>query len=816
VFKRSTAARIVLALILGAGGAVSVLRTSGNAPGSAILASSQSLPATTNASGEMRLAPAGTASAAFTDRAYTGTTAPYRRHRWWRPGSGTTTTGTTTTPGSSTTGTSTTGTDTSTTGTDTTGTGTTGTSTTGTDTDTSTTGTDTSTTGTGTSTTGTSTGTTSTTGTTGTSTTGTDTTGTTSTTGTDTTGTTTTVPVQPAVPVSTAAPTISGTAQQGDALTVSDGSWSGSPTSYSYQWQDCTGTTCTDISGATANTYRLQSSDVGATIDATVTATNAGGSTSQTSDATNTVEPAVPANTAAPTISGTAQQGDALTVSDGSWSGSPNSYSYHWQDCSGNTCTDISGATANTYTLQSTDVGATIDATVTATNAGGSATATTAQTASVQPSSPASGSQPAGSSGGVVGTAGAPSVNCSQTITPSTTIQSALNSAAAGSTICLNGDWTSTQAISATAPSSTVTIAPAPGETATVAGLSIGYGNVANLTFEGIQFTGGVMMSDCISGGLKFLYNNFQDISDQSAFYMYYGGNGDSSCSQTGVTMQHNQIDHTGECLEVDTDTSDESRESGINFSDNVCGPDIGYGCDAGASCNVSGHYVQISNTENDTIDNNAFEGPVYANLNPTCSSDYSHVNVFHETGSSTNLDFSNNVIWHTGACGESVMFQSGSQINDTIDNNLLVENTPIGISFNLYGLDGVTFNHNTTIEKQDGGQGVAITGACTDCGSSYVTPQNVVADYNLTTGGQPSFSSWSCTGSCVAVGNVSDDASALSWGPATSSRGNWTPDFRTTNWSPNSGSPWRPPPTGYYQPANLPTTDGYQGTVGP
>jgi Glycosyl hydrolases family 16 len=63
---------------------------------------------------------------------------------------------------------------------------------------------------------------------------------------------------------------------------VSDGSWSGSPSSFGYQWQDCAsdGTGCSNISGATSSTYTVGSEDAGHTIEAVVTATNAGGSTS--------------------------------------------------------------------------------------------------------------------------------------------------------------------------------------------------------------------------------------------------------------------------------------------------------------------------------------------------------------------------------------------------------------------------------------------------------------------------------------------------------------------------------------------------------
>ena len=136
------------------------------------------------------------------------------------------------------------------------------------------------------------------------------------------------LPATPSAPVNTTAPVISGTAQQGDTLSVSNGAWSGSPTGFSYAWQDCdaNGLNCVAISGAGRSTYTLQAGDVGNTIEASVTATNAGGSATATANATAVVTaatPAAPVNTTAPVISGTAQQGDTLSVSNGAWSGSP-------------------------------------------------------------------------------------------------------------------------------------------------------------------------------------------------------------------------------------------------------------------------------------------------------------------------------------------------------------------------------------------------------------------------------------------------------------------------------------------------------------
>jgi endoglucanase len=90
-----------------------------------------------------------------------------------------------------------------------------------------------------------------------------------------------------------------------------------------------------------------------------------------------------PSNTAPPTISGTPQQGQTLTTTNGSWMNNPTFYAYQWQDCSKGTCQKISGATSSSYTLQASDVNDTVDVVVTASNSAGSASATSAQTAAV-------------------------------------------------------------------------------------------------------------------------------------------------------------------------------------------------------------------------------------------------------------------------------------------------------------------------------------------------------------------------------------------------------------------------------------------------
>lgn len=189
------------------------------------------------------------------------------------------------------------------------------------------------------------------------------------------------------VPSNTAPPTISGTAAPGQTLAADPGTWSGSPApSYGYQWDlcDASGGSCSPINGATGQTYTVQPGDAGLTVAVSVTGTNPVGFSSATSQPAAVAGTAqVPANTSPPSISGTASVGSVLTASPGNWSPAATSSAYQWQRCNP-TCGPISGATASIYTLTSSDAGATIEVTVTASNGAGSGQpATSGPTATV-------------------------------------------------------------------------------------------------------------------------------------------------------------------------------------------------------------------------------------------------------------------------------------------------------------------------------------------------------------------------------------------------------------------------------------------------
>jgi sugar lactone lactonase YvrE len=92
-----------------------------------------------------------------------------------------------------------------------------------------------------------------------------------------------------------------------------------------------------------------------------------------------------PAATSAPSISGTPAVGQTLTATPGTWTEYPTSYSYQWELCdsSGANCTDISGATASSYTVLAADAGHTLRVVVTAGNDVGSTPDSSAATAAV-------------------------------------------------------------------------------------------------------------------------------------------------------------------------------------------------------------------------------------------------------------------------------------------------------------------------------------------------------------------------------------------------------------------------------------------------
>ncbi len=100
-------------------------------------------------------------------------------------------------------------------------------------------------------------------------------------------------------PENTSPPTVTGFAEQGVTLTEHHGAWTGSPTSYSYQWERCgfSGGNCHPIASASAQTYTAGEADVGSTLRVRETAHNPSGPGSADSAIVGPVASDVPAIT---------------------------------------------------------------------------------------------------------------------------------------------------------------------------------------------------------------------------------------------------------------------------------------------------------------------------------------------------------------------------------------------------------------------------------------------------------------------------------------------------------------------------------------
>jgi hypothetical protein len=187
----------------------------------------------------------------------------------------------------------------------------------------------------------------------------------------------------PAAPSISTAAVITGTARTGETLTSSTGTWSGSPTSYAYQWKrsDTSTGTYVDISTEINPTYVVTEFDVGFFIKVSVIAINGVGSSSAAlSDSTTVVTDIAPTNTALPAITGTTRTGETLTSSKGSWTSAPTAsttYEYEWKRANtvGGSYANIPSAVGRTYVLTDDDIDKYIKVSVIATNSIGASLA---------------------------------------------------------------------------------------------------------------------------------------------------------------------------------------------------------------------------------------------------------------------------------------------------------------------------------------------------------------------------------------------------------------------------------------------------------
>jgi hypothetical protein len=435
----------------------------------------------------------------------------------------------------------------------------------------------------------------------------------------------------------------------------------------------------------------------------------------------------------------------------------------------------VNGTTGTTTSTTSTSSTST---TQTTTTVAPPPVTTTTSTSTTSTSTTSGGTTPPGATS--VGTAAAAKPSCTTTVALNGDVTSALSGAATGATVCLaSGTWNAIT-ISST-PKTGVTLASATPGAAKVAGVTIS-ASTSNLTIEGLSLNDSILVHNAVSG-LAITDNTMEnwgsgsgDAQLDSAVYIYPQYDGSSSSAATNVAVTYNQMDHIPQCEQVSSEGPD---PTGMTYSHNVCGPDIGNNEPNDV------HYLQMEGESNQVVDNNAFVGP-------PAPDGTSHLNVLHSCGS--NLEFNNNIIWHAQGLAQSLLYGDDCTTTDTrANNNLFVEDPSGPHQYSMWinneqSSSGVTFSNNTIYNHSDYGAMLA---------------QSV-----------PGF---------VAHNNVVDAISGYSFSGGTESSNagqggdvSWTPAWQSTSWTPNSGAPWAAPPANYYKPSGIASTFGYQGTIGP
>ncbi len=94
----------------------------------------------------------------------------------------------------------------------------------------------------------------------------------------------------------TAPPTITGEARVGQELAANEGTWTGSPSSFAFQWQRCNidAVSCVDVTGATGRSYGVRLTDLGFRLRVAVTARQGTRTGTAMSAPTAVVEPTTP------------------------------------------------------------------------------------------------------------------------------------------------------------------------------------------------------------------------------------------------------------------------------------------------------------------------------------------------------------------------------------------------------------------------------------------------------------------------------------------------------------------------------------------
>jgi hypothetical protein len=159
--------------------------------------------------------------------------------------------------------------------------------------------------------------------------------------------------------------------------------------SHGKRWRSALGSVVVALAGFAAAAASVGAGGAGAAGSTSGTsATTTTTATTTTAPTTTTV--ASPRNIQPPTLSGSPTVGATLVASNGTWSGSNLSFTYRFLRCdaNGGGCYSGGSTTQDIYKLTTADLGNTVRVRVTASNSGGSASATSAPSGVIRNATP--------------------------------------------------------------------------------------------------------------------------------------------------------------------------------------------------------------------------------------------------------------------------------------------------------------------------------------------------------------------------------------------------------------------------------------------
>ena len=359
---------------------------------------------------------------------------------------------------------------------------------------------------------------------------------------------------------------------------------------------------------------------------------------------------------------------------------------------------------------------------------------------------------------------------CNNTVSGSSTVAGALSSASPGSAVCLSAGSYTTLTLDNINPAGNVTLEPAEGAAVEIEGMNMA--SDSNLTIIGFELHAGIDVREQDS---NLIFSENLTRESECGYFLY--GEGNSGISNVQILDNRMEdLDFTG----PEGTCSGEGvvfigKVSNLTIDGNTIGP------------HIANHYTHTGGVQGLREDGNTFLGPSLRSHHG--SSD--HQNILQIFGSSTNVEFSNNVMRDTETNAGSLLFQEGQMYNVKVDNNLF-DHDAEGYSVQIYPVEGLEFAHNTVVDSH---WGVYFRQAEPPRDSSYGDNYDVVDNIFVgNTGGTPDVTEKGCSSACTFDYNVSGDRSAT--GP-----------HSVDNWAAH----WSEAPPLLYQPLGLPIEAGYR-----